>query len=353
MYKSKNILDSFLVLVLFIICLLAETNLNEIQIILEFFVLIYMIFKIVSDGKIKKSEGKLLLILFLISFFSFISNSFFDFLLNFKIFLLAIITIIYFRNKYLDERLVNFIIFTNLFILIIKLFFGVYLLPTKGLDLKFQDLLDSRPLGLFYNTHMSAYVTGIYFIYKSNLSQFYLNSVKGAGFIYLFFSRFTLFAFIASFISKFRFLFFIFVGAIFTTFVGLIFFITTDYIFSISHSMRIILEQFLDLESYQVLFNITPKSYSNYLNSQINYDSLFTATGNEVGNEIQLFTLYVEGGFILASSYLFFLIRRLKKFRVFLIFSLIHYGFATTPFVLFLFLNYENRLKHINIKLSD
>ncbi len=338
-------MDSVLVFLLFLISLVSETNLNYLQESLEVIAIFYLAYNLISRSVIGKDDLRLIIIFVLIFLIAFFTNSILEFLLNFKIYLLAILTLIYFKKKVIDSKIVEIIVFVNIFILLFQVVFNIYLLPTNGLSLKFQDLLDSRPLGLFYNTHLSAFVIAIYFIYKANKSHFIQNTVIGAGLIYLFSSKFTLFAFIGNFISKFKVLFRILIISAIFLFIALIFFMTTDYVYMLPVSGRFILQQLLDFSSYKAIMNPLPMDYNHYLELQkVEVKDVFNnAVGNEIGNEVQFFTMYIEGGFVLATAYLSNLLKSIKAFQIFIIFSLIHYGFVTTPFIIFLLLNFQNK----------
>ena len=110
-------------------------------------------------------------------------------------------------------------------------------------------------------------------------------------------------------------------------------------------SGRFILQQLLDFSSYKAIMNPLPIDYNHYLELQkVEVKDVFkNAVGNEIGNEVQFFTLYIEGGFVLATAYLYYFVKSIKAFQIFIIFSLIHYGFVTTPFIIFLLLNLQNK----------
>ena len=339
-------IDIVLIFFLFIISIISSTNLKWLQKALEVFSILYLFFGISLKYKIQKNSIYLFTTFIFFSLVSIISNPFIEFLLNFKIYLLAILVLIYFEDKVIQTILLDIIVYTNIFILLVKIFFNVYLIPVNGLGIGFQELLDSRPLGLFLNPHLSAYVAGIYFIFKSFERKNIIYDVIGGVLIFLFGSKFTLFAYIGSFISRSKFIFKILLIIASLFFIGLIFILSTDYIYLFPTSGRFIFQQMLDLSSYKALTNFYPHDYSRYLGTQIvEMDDVYgKANGNEIGNEIQLFTLYIEGGYILATLYLYNLYKILNIFRIFLFLSLIHYGFVTTPFILFLMINYENIL---------
>ena len=57
----------------------------------------------------------------------------------------------------------------------------------------------------------------------------------------------------------------------------------------------------------------------------------------DVGNEIGLIKVLVEGGVILGIYILYFIIKKVKFYAVFLLFTLLHYSFfINVPIVLFL-----------------
>ncbi len=339
-------MDKILVFILFLIALLSETKFNILQQLLETVTILYLTYNILLT-KISRNELYLISLFLFVSIGALFTNTVVGFLLNFKIFLLAILTLIYFKKKLVSLKIIEIIVFLNIFILLYQVIFNIYLLPTKNLGLKFEGLIDSRPLGLFFNTHMSAFVIACYFIYRSNKSKFYLHNFIGSILIFLFSSKFVLFAFIGNFISRFKLLFNSLIIFTVIIFFAIIFLISNDYLYLFPISGRFILQQLFDISSYKALINPFPQDYNNYLELQkISYksDNIGDLSGNEIGNEIQLFTLYIEGGFLLASMYLYYFLKSIKSFRIFLFLSLIHYGFVTTPFIIFLIINFQNQI---------
>lgn len=346
-HQFFNVLsDKILVFILFVISIISTTNLKFLQEALEILSVFYLLVGISQNKKMLKIHVNLVIVFFLFSFVSLLFNPFLEFLLNFKIYLLAILVLLYFQDKVIQTIFLDIIVYINIILILVKIQFDVFLIPVAGLNIGFQDLLDSRPLGLFLNPHLSAYVIGIYFIFKSIQKKNILYDLIGGVLILLIGSKFTLFAFVSNFLSKFKFLFKFLLLGILVFFMLLVFILSTDYIYLFPVSGRFIFQQMLDPSSYQALINWYPVDYNRYLSTQIqDIDDIYgKANGNEIGNEIQLFTLYIEGGFILASYYLINLYRALNFFRIFLFFSLIHYGFVTTPFILFLIINFENIL---------
>jgi hypothetical protein len=339
-------MDALLILLLFLIALVSETNLNFLQQSLEIIAIFILTFNLISRKVISKDDFRLIVIYILTFFLAFFTNPILEFLLNAKIYILAILVLIYFKSKFVNSRIVEFIIFINIFILLFQVFFNIFLLPTDGLSFRFKGLLDSRPLGLFYNTHLSAFVIAIYFIYKANKSFFFRHTIIGYILVYFFHSKFTLFSYLGNFFSNFKFFFKTLIISMIFLFIGLFFFISTDYYFLLPVSGRFILQQLLDFSSYKAILNPLPTDYKYYLEMQkVDVKDVFNkAVGNEIGNEVQLFTLYIEGGFVLATAYLYYFLKSIKSFQIFIIISLIHYGFITTPFIIFLLLHFQNKL---------
>jgi hypothetical protein len=89
-----------------------------------------------------------------------------------------------------------------------------------------------------------------------------------------------------------------------------------------------ILEQVLSFDAYSWAFTLVPKDSTQLASNFINW----------AGNEVMYFTVIQQGGFILALYYFTVLIRRVRGLRVFVAVSMLHYGMATTPIVIFLLL---------------
>ena len=107
------------------------------------------------------------------------------------------------------------------------------------------------------------------------------------------------------------------------------------------YSVKSILEQLFEPEYYKVLYkNFYPIRYSDYFDiSGKNIDSL--------ASEVGFIKVIVEGGNILGLTTLYFLLRKLKMYRIFMIVSLMHYThFISSPFFLYLMLYYNNTIYH-------
>jgi hypothetical protein len=344
-------LERFLIFWFFLIIILAQTDFNYTQQFLELLLIIFFILYFTfSPNKIVYKNNFYLVSIFLIaSAFSLFLNDIFTFLLNFKIYFLSISTFIFFRNRIVNSRIIKGIIYLNLIFLVFEILFKFYPLPIKNLNFKFSGLIGSRPLGLFLNTHLSAYVFAIYIIYKINSKKSFFYSIFLSYNLFSFGSKFTFLSFILQIIDR-KSKFIIYLLCLQFIFLVFIYFNVElkNYIFEqIPMSGRFIMEQILDPNTYLDSFSIFPTDYLGHLHSQIvtnSKDELFSIKGNEIGNEIQLITLIMEGGIILCFVYLFFLLRKLKYFRIFIIISLLHYASVTSPLIIFLMLNYQNIL---------
>ena len=165
--------------------------------------------------------------------------------------------------------------------------------------------------------------------------------------MYLTYSKFTIVSYIIHIFSKFKLYFYIkrYFRKISLILIILSITILVKYsneiinfdIGSAYTSYKSIVEQLLTIDSYTSAFRIFPDDYNKIIES-------FT---NEVGNEVMYFTLIFQGGITLAFLYMVYFTSKLKHFTLFVLISMLHYGFSMSPLVIFLIITYNRKIDTI------
>ncbi len=349
-----NLIQYIIIYLLLISTVLGGTIFDKLQIFLEGAAMFFLFVSILRK-KLFSSDFIFLTIFFLASTASFIMNDFLAFAINFKIYGLCILTFINFKNTIFYPRtLISSCILINAGLIIYQFFTGFFIIPSGWFLSYYQGYTNGRPLGLFLTPHSSSFFLYIYLIFLINTSK---NSFK--KYLILITSVFT-----QSYTSMISFLFqwfnyvskkvkiikkiipgnfslIIIIILLISIYFSLELFIDTleDTGGGVTRffSAKSILEQLFEPEYYKVLYkNFYPIRYSDYFDvSGTNIDSL--------ASEVGFIKVIVEGGNILGIFTLYFLIKKLKMFRIFMIVSLMHYThFITAPFFLYLMLYYNN-----------
>lgn len=358
-YLNRNsFYNHFMIILMLLSAVLGSTIFNLLQEsveILLFILLGYGITKI----KIKKSDIYLLFLFLIISIISLFYNSFFSFALNFKIYGLCVLTFIYFRENHFDpSKILNVVHIINILLILHQFITGHFIVSSAWFFGEYKTYANDRPVGIFLTPHASSFFIAIYIIYLIKCNKKYINAF--AFFILTlmtnsFTSTIALLAqvvqFSFSFIGKkFKFvsskigavgksLFIIiplvFLGLYSKQFIEALKFSSyTRY-----YSVEITLGQIFDSRFFADIFKIYPRNYQEYILGQ-------EKTFADVGNEIGLIKVLIEGGIILGPVLLIVLMRNLKYYSIFIFVSLLHYSFIINmPLMLFLMIHYNARIQ--------
>ena len=188
-------LNKLIILTLIFHAFISSTNLNVVQISIEICLILFFLFSLLYFKiKFTKLELFLIILLFFSGLISANTNSFLIFILNFKVFLLPILSLMYFTKFNVRPYLIKTMLIINVLfflyqILFNRLPFQFILKPFIG---SYAVYLNSRPLGLFLNTHYSSYILAIFLIYYT-----FKKKLFGLDFaiLYLTMSKFTLLSF--------------------------------------------------------------------------------------------------------------------------------------------------------------
>lgn len=351
-YKIKifhNLIFSLLLVQPF----LGATTLTAIQITVEIILIIFLSISFLTQ-KHEPNHLILLIILLLVSAISLIKNDIFVFLLNFKIYLLSILTLIFASKlKYIPK-----LFFNILFVLLVT-----YPFITKIFDFWFLESLPffekksvyiySRPVGILGNPHSSSQLTALFFFFFYNKKK-YLLSIIALFALFFYSSSTALLAIVGQII--YNFVFYVIKLKIkpvyFIVLTILVFYFSVNLVaiyqennnddFLRLSSASVILPMLFDLNYYKGIFNIYPISSEMFVMNQEN-------TFADVGNEIGLIKIIIEGGVILSFAYLFNVFKKINYFFIFIFLTMFHYTYIMVqPLFLFSLILINKQLNEKN-----
>jgi hypothetical protein len=347
--KISSIYSKILILQLILNAFLSGTNLDQIQIFSEIVLILTFIFYFhIFNIRFTKYELLLISLLFFTTTISCIINPFYIAILNAKVFILAILSLIFFTKISVEPFYIIFTLLINYFFIIYQVLFNnlpfsLILNPIIG---AFGEYTNSRPLGLFLNTHFSAYLIAIFLIYIG-----YKKNIYGMGIpvLYFTFSKFTIVSYIIHIISKSKIIISIKRNlrkiSLITVLTIIAFLIKySEEIIKLDigpaySSFNTISEQLLKIDSYTSSFSIFPDDTNK----------IFESFTNEAGNEVMYFTLIFQGGIILFIFYMIYFISKLKYFKLFVLISMLHYGFSMSPLVIYLITMYNGKIDKLTL----
>lgn len=340
---SVNI-NAVIVVLLLAAAILSGTTLSEAQIAVELMLMVLLTFQIIKL-RFLRGEIVLLAVLLVTQIVSFIINDIYVFLLNAKIFVLAVLVFIYFKKVHYQTRLIGVVFLLNLLLVAHQVVAGEFILGAAQFIGQFQHLTASRPLGIFLHTHVSAFFAAVYLLYLAHFRRFYL-----LDFVYLYciYSLFTLVSYFCQRVSAMAPIKYVLsrinVFALIAVTLVIIY-LSADLILSLAtatgfreFSVVIILNQLVDPFFYKPLLTPFPTDYAAYVTAQQEIVP--------IGNEIQYVTTYIQGGFILATVFLYHIFKHFKHFRIFIMISMLHYGLLINiPLMLYMLVTYEAELE--------
>ena len=92
----------------------------------------------------------------------------------------------------------------------------------------------------------------------------------------------------------------------------------------------------LSIDFYLSFLSFIPFDPSAYVVTK-SYDSIFNSAWHTGEIEIQYLSLVLQGGILVAGLFLYRLLVTFPRYRVFLLFSLLHYSFVLSPLMIFIF----------------
>lgn len=351
---KTSFFHSSIVVLLFASAILGATIFNQLQILIELLLLVLLGYGMV---KIKLTRGDFFLLgLFLvISVISLFNASFTSFALILKIYGLCIFTFIYFKKKHFNpQKLINIVHGINILLILHQLVAGHFIIASAWFFGDYKTYANDRPVGIFLTPHSSSFFIAIYIIYLLKAYQQYLKGI----FFFLITLMTGSFTSTVSLLAQLAQFFFSYIGgklkliklnlgapakiAIIAIPILLLSVYTESFIewlkfssYTRYYSLEITLGQLFDSRFFADIFKVYFRDYQEYIYGQ-------ERTFADVGNEIGLIKVIVEGGIILGPVLLIILMRHLKYYNIFLFVSLLHYSFVINmPIMLFLMLHYN------------
>ena len=257
------------------------------------------------------------------------------FLISLKIFSFFFLILLVFQQNNLKFKFLKFIFVVNLLLTIHQLVTGHYIIPVNNIvKEQFDYFLNGRPWGLFFSFHMSGFFTGtclILFLSKSKR----LPQIISTSLVMVSLSYFSIVSYIFQILKRHELLIVLSV-----VFLGATWFHVNDLynslIFIKSRSFGTIYYQLADFSRLKLILNFFPRDY-DAVNAQFagleNYAE-YLNRGLLVENEIQYFTILIQFGAPLAGIMLIKLFKSIGFFKIFIIVSLLHYGYIFSPLIL-------------------
>ena len=344
-YKNLNHITEFLIIPIMVLtAILSGTIFGIIQHSLEL-LLILILFILIIPYRLSSIE-QILVVTFIFSMIgSFFINDFFVFLLNAKQFGLAILALIYFKRNAPKSKFIDSIALMCIFTVFYEYFVGRFPLNIAPFLSTMQDSYGSRTLGIFLNYHYSSFFLSVFFIgFTSNRYLFFLDytilwmiNAKTNILAYLF-QKFSKIYFKNLFSnSKKLIILIIFILILLIIFNEIILDLFQTYNYGFQ-SAYIIVKQIVDPKSIIDSLFIFPQDLIKFLaeESLFDFPELGGVENMDRASELSIVHLLVQGGFFLAAIYLFVIFKYFKKYKIFILITLLHYSFLLSPLIIYL-----------------
>lgn len=289
-------------------------------------------------------EAALLALLASMTVVSMLINDVAVLLVGVKQFGLAILCLIYFSRVRFRSRLILPAFAISVLLIVISRVAPAVLSPLIQIS-RSPEFNESRFGGLFLNTHYNAYFLAVALIYYG-----YRVRLSGAGPVIIFLtgSKFVFVSYVLNVVARYK------VVRIFTRHPRVTFLVTMVVIATLWASRfelvgmlnttewmsaYVILSQAFDPQFYRLVLNPFPGDYLAVVNGlQATYGvARYT-------NEIGFFALCIQGGLFLTVAYLAVLLRYARPYRIFILVSLLHYGFVLSPLIVYMIVTYSREI---------
>jgi hypothetical protein len=289
-------------------------------------------------------EAALLALLAVMTAISMMINDLSVLLVGVKQFGLAIFCLIYFSRVRFRSRLILPAFVVSVALIAISRVAPAAVNPLIQIS-RSPEFNESRFGGLFLNTHYNAYFLAVALIYYG-----YRVRLFGVGqvVIYLTGSKFVFVSYALNVAARYRLLrvltrhprvvlfAILIIGAALWSrrleIVGL--FQTTEWM-----SAYVILSQAFDPHFYRLILNPFPADYLAIVSGL--YGDYGVA---QYTNEIALFAMCIQGGLFLTFAYLGVLLKHARAYRIFIVVSLLHYGFVLSPLIVYMIVTYSREI---------
>lgn len=352
-FRTNHFINELLVCLMLIHAISVHTVFSTLQHALE--LILFVLFSLLLIGKALKKDELLLLYIFIASQIgSLLLNDLGAFLLGFKQMGLAVLAVIYFRRHACQSVFIHGAFFLCLVLVLLQYF------VTNGFPLEIDDYLthmrtwtNYKPLGIFLDYHASAYFLAVCFLgyllqqrwYLFDFFVLILMDVKTSLISYFGQRVVSLLKIRVPILGSYYLQLILVIAVVSLTILFIPVFIEILTYLNLYHgiSADIILSQMADPRTYIDAIHVFPRDIVQY------YDLVardYTGIGGNKGhsNELMLIVIMVQGGCVLAFSYLYFLTKSLPTYRVFIFLTLFHYAYVLTPLIIYTMYMFELRL---------
>lgn len=353
MNKLTTSYNYLIVILMMILPILGATSFNAIQIILEVLLWLLLIYGIIKH-KINRIEFVIILVFLLTFIGSAFVNNITSILLNFKLFGLFIFSLIYFNKvDFFPIKILYGFLFLNIFYSVLAKIFNFWIIESLPFFVKQDVYLGSRPVGLLGSPHATSTFLSLFLLYLMYQGKQRVIQLIIIFSLYLYSSWTAVLALVLNIIFfwlvkilkiKINPYLFIFSGLL-VAFIGLEILLTffKDVEEIRFYSLEIMAPMLFDINYYKGIFSFFSSNHDLLILKQ-------EQTFADVGNELGIVKIIVEGGIILSILSLYLILKRINYFIIFFIVTLFHYSFfINMPFIFFFAVSANKEVrKYIN-----
>jgi len=290
-------------------------------------------------------DAALLALLLVMAVISMMINDLAVVLAGVKQFGLAVLCLIYFSRVRFRSRLILPAVIVSVLLILISRVAPAIVSPLIQIS-RSPEFNESRFGGLFLNTHYNAYFLAVALIYYG-----YRVRLSGAGTVIIFLtaSKFVFVSYVLNVAARYR------VVRIFTRYPRVTLFVTLLVVATLWArrfeligmldttewmSGYVILSQAFDPQFYKLVLNPLPGDYLAIVNGLQGSYGIAHYT-----NEIGFFALCVQGGLFLTVAYLALFLKYARPYRIFILVSLLHYGYVLSPLIVYMIVTYSREIE--------
>jgi hypothetical protein len=292
-------------------------------------------------------EAALLALLGIMTVVSMFINDLSVLLVGVKQFGLGTLCLVYFSRVRFRSRLILPAFIVSVLMILISRIAPSAVAPLIAIS-RSPEFNESRFGGLFLNAHYNAYFLAVALIYYGyRVRMFGLGQVliflTGSKFVFVSYATNVAARYpIVRFFSRHRRIVLLFLLAVVAVlwnrrFEMVAWFDTTAWM-----SAYVILSQLFDPQFYSLVLNPLPGDYLAIVNGLKG-----TYGAVQYTNEIGLFAMCIQGGLFLTVAYLAALLKHARPYRIFILVSLLHYGFVLSPLIVYMIVTYSREIRLI------
>ena len=301
--------------------------------------------------KFDRQEAALLILFVFSQLFSLAIYDVREVMVNAKQFGIAIFALIYFKRwGTVDGQAILLGLFVlNIFVTLYQYtqlgtpqFYSGYLRTFFGQE-------ESKPLGIFLNYTFSAFFVTTYFVLFTLRHRAYLLDYVYLAFfgtstatvsylaqrVYSLAVRYRILREFSLLTTVLVFVIVTAIGVMLANWVFAQFEHSPTLVSTTISSLVVIVAQLSSLDFYQSLISFIPFDPSTFIVTK-SYDPMYS-TGHTGEIEIQFLSLILQGGILVTGLFLYRILVMFPSYRVFLLFSLLHYAFPLSPLIIFIF----------------